>query len=107
MYTRLQANIVCSLAGLGMSAQEQTTRAIKSFLANSGSSASGSSSDASTDSPLAQVTSSPQARLIHGAPDSTQYRVPPRQHPQHVEDNRPRSMSMTMGKTWLLKFKKK
>ena len=76
----------------GMSVQEQNTRnAIKSFLANSASSSSGSTSDASTDSPLAHhVTQSPHARVgitadgRHGGPQVD------------VIDNRPRSMSMSM-----------
>ena len=74
----------------GMSVQEQNTRnAIKSFLANSASSSSGSTSDASTDSPMAHhVTHSPHARVV----TSTD---PRHGGPQLDTDNRPRSMSIS------------
>lgn len=82
----------------GVSVQEQNTRnAIKSFLANSASSSSGSTSDASTDSPLAHVTHSPHARIAiasdprHGGPQ------------MDVVDSRPRSVSMSMYKSICIK----
>ena len=65
-------------------AELNTQYAIKSFLANSGTS-SGSASDGSTESPSARITSSPsQGGATSMMPDSSQREV----------DLRPRSMSL-------------